>query len=136
MKYKKIVELIREVEKSGMEKFELKDGEFAVSMSKANCHGRDVHTMDRKTENVPPAVQQGTIVRSPLVGTFHASLKQDEEALVTIGAKIEAGQTLGTIEAMKLMNDIVAGCAGTVSEILVKDGEMVEYGQALFVIEE
>ena len=54
---------------------------------------------------------------------------------MTVGSTVEQGQVMGTIEAMKMMNDVVAGCGGTVSEVLVKDGELVEYAQPLFVIE-
>ena len=71
-----------------------------------------------------------------LVGVFHAAGSQEGETSVTLGSRVEAGQVLGAIEAMKLMNDVVSGCAGTISEILVKDKELVEYGQPLFVIEE
>ncbi len=77
----------------------------------------------------------GTIIRSPLVGIFHASVKDGEEPLVTVGTKVEQGQVMGAIEAMKMMNDVAAACDGVVSEILVRDGDLVEYAQPLFVIE-
>ncbi|MFR5582944.1 MAG: biotin carboxylase N-terminal domain-containing protein [[Clostridium] scindens] len=72
------------------------------------------------------------MIRSPLVGVFHAAKTQDGEAQVAIGSHIDEGQILGAIEAMKLMNDVVAACSGTVAEVLVKDGDLVEYGQPLF----
>ena len=75
------------------------------------------------------------MIRSPLVGIFHAAKTQEGEAQVAIGSHIDEGQILGAIEAMKLMNDVVAACSGTVAEVLVKDGDLVEYGQPLFVIE-
>ena len=88
---------------------------------------------EEKEEEV--SIQEGTIIRSPLVGIFHASDSQSGEPFVTVGSTVEQGQVMGTIEAMMMMNDIVAGCGGTVSEVLVKDGELVEYAQPLFVIE-
>ena len=54
---------------------------------------------------------------------------------MTVGSRVEQGQVMGAIEAMKMRNDVVAGCDGTVSEVLVKDGDLVEYAQPLFVIE-
>ena len=67
--------------------------------------------------------------------TMHTMRSQSGEPFVTVGSTVEQGQVMGAIEAMKMMNDVVAGCSGTVSEVLVKDGELVEYAQPLFVIE-
>ena len=147
MKYEKIIDLLREVEKSGVEEFELEKENFRIRIKKiirkqpgtgggstAGCLGLMVPAERPKTAEV--SIQEGTIIRSPLVGVFHAAGSQEGETFVTLGSRVEAGQVLGAIEAMKLMNDVVSGCAGTISEILVKDKELVEYGQPLFVIEE
>ena len=75
------------------------------------------------------------IVKAPMVGTFYSKANPNAEAFVTEGDKIEKGQTLCIVEAMKLMNEIESDYAGTVKTIFVKDGEMVEYGQPLFEIE-
>lgn len=76
-----------------------------------------------------------TIV-SPLVGIFYAAPAEDAEPFVQEGDGIEKGQTLGIVEAMKLMNELESDYCGTVKQILVSNGEMVEYGQPLFIVEE
>ena len=82
-----------------------------------------------------PAVTPGTPVKAPIVGTFYTSSSPDAPVYVKVGDTVAAGQVLCIIEAMKLMNEIEAESAGTVREILVKNGEPVEYGQTLFIIE-
>ena len=146
MKYEKIIDLLREVEKSGVEEFELEKENFRIRIKKSSGSSREpegeaqpdasVYGSGRKTEDAEVSIQEGTIIRSPLVGVFHAAGSQEGETSVTLGSRVEAGQVLGAIEAITLMNDVVSGCAGTISEILVKDKELVEYGQPLFVIEE
>ena len=79
--------------------------------------------------------EKGTIIKSPLVGTFYAAASPEDEALAKEGDPIATGQVLGIIEAMKLMNEIESDFSGTVVKCLVKDGEMVEYGQPLFRIQ-
>lgn len=76
------------------------------------------------------------IVKSPMVGTFYSSPSPDKDAFVRVGDKVNASSILCIIEAMKLMNEIESEVNGTIKEILVKDGEMVEYGQPLFKIKE
>ena len=73
-------------------------------------------------------------VTSPFVGTFYRSPSPDAPTFVEVGSVIRPGQTLCIIEAMKLMNEIEADCAGTVAEILVENGKSVEFGQKLFKI--
>ncbi|MDD7389036.1 MAG: acetyl-CoA carboxylase biotin carboxyl carrier protein [Lachnospiraceae bacterium] len=76
----------------------------------------------------------GNIIKSPLVGTFYAAPAEDAAPFVKTGDVVEKGQVLAIIEAMKLMNEIESDYAGTVAEILVENGQAVEYGQPLFVI--
>lgn len=76
-----------------------------------------------------------SLVKSPMVGTFYRSSSPDAAAYVEVGAKVEVGQVLCIIEAMKLMNEIESEYAGTIKAILVKNGDPVEFGQALFEIE-
>jgi acetyl-CoA carboxylase biotin carboxyl carrier protein len=74
------------------------------------------------------------VVTSPFVGTFYGRPNPDSPPYVTLGARVERGQVLCIVEAMKLMNEIEADAAGTIAEILVKDAQPVEYGQPLFKI--
>lgn len=76
----------------------------------------------------------GKIVESPLVGTFYAAPAEDAQPFVTVGTAVKKGQTLAIVEAMKLMNEIESEFDGTVEEILVENGQPVEYGQPLFRI--
>lgn len=80
------------------------------------------------------AIPAGNIVKSPLVGTFYAAPAEDAEPFVKVGDSVKEGQVLAIVEAMKLMNEIESDFTGTVAEILVENGEAVEYGQPLFVI--
>ena len=144
MKLEKIKELLREVDASGVSEFEVQEGDVRLVIRKGGHLGGTVQAekapVRDDSREVPAAepevsIQDGTIIRSPLVGIFHASVKDGEEALVTVGTKVEQGQVMGAIEAMKMMNDVAAACDGVVSEILVRDGDLVEYAQPLFVIE-
>ena len=80
------------------------------------------------------AALSGKVVKSPLVGTFYAAPAEDAEPFVKVGDSIKEGQVLAIVEAMKLMNEIESDFAGTVTEILVENGQAVEYGQPLMVI--
>lgn len=148
MRLEKITELLHEVDRSGVAEFEVQDGDFrllirktaeAVQASTKMITPGEAGVQEQEpaceSEDAKVSIQEGTIIRSPLVGIFHASDTQDQEALVSVGDKVEQGQVLGAIEAMKMMNDVVACCSGCISEILVKDGDLVEYAQPLFVIE-
>ena len=80
-------------------------------------------------------VQTGSVVKSPLVGTYYAASSPENPPFVKIGDKVSKGQVLGIVEAMKLMNEIESEFDGTVKEILVENEQMVEFGQPMFVIE-
>lgn len=85
------------------------------------------------TPDVPAAT--GHTVKSPMVGTFYRSASPGANAFVEVGDSINAGETLCIIEAMKILNEIEADKSGTVRQILCENGQAVEYGQPLFVIE-
>ena len=80
-----------------------------------------------------PAVT-GTPVTSPMVGTFYRAPNPGAEPFVKVGDRVEVGQTLGIIEAMKLLNEIEAETAGVIKEICVENAQPVEFGQPLFII--
>ncbi|WP_261664194.1 acetyl-CoA carboxylase biotin carboxyl carrier protein [Deinococcus sp. Marseille-Q6407] len=89
------------------------------------------------TAQVPVAApaSAGTPVKAPIVGTFYASSSPDAAPYVKVGDRVQEGQVLCIIEAMKLMNEIEAESSGVIREILVKNAEPVEFGQTLFIIE-
>lgn len=94
-----------------------------------------------KTNNLKENINEkekisGSIVTSPMVGTFYGSPSPDSESFVKVGDPVKKGDVLCIIEAMKLMNEIESEFSGTVAEVLVKDGDMVEYGTPLFKIKE
>ncbi len=77
----------------------------------------------------------GRTIDCPMVGVFYAASSPDAEPYVSIGSKVKKGDVVCIIEAMKLMNEVVASESGTVTEILAENGDLVEFGQPLFVIE-
>jgi acetyl-CoA carboxylase biotin carboxyl carrier protein len=83
----------------------------------------------------PAAAPAGHAVKSPMVGTFYRASSPGAKAFVEIGSQVKEGETICIIEAMKILNEIEADKSGTVTQILVENGQPVEYGQPLFVIE-
>lgn len=79
--------------------------------------------------------ESGHRVKSPMVGTFYRSASPGAKAFVEVGTTVKEGETLCIIEAMKILNEIESDKAGTVTQILCENGQAVEYGQPLFVIE-
>ena len=82
-----------------------------------------------------PAPETGHSVKSPMVGTFYRAASPGAEAFVGVGTQVEVGERLCIVEAMKILNEIESDHAGTITKVLVEDGQAVEYGQPLFVIE-
>jgi acetyl-CoA carboxylase biotin carboxyl carrier protein len=78
---------------------------------------------------------RGTVVKSPMVGTFYRCPSPGAASFVEVGQAVKPGDTLCIIEAMKLLNEIDADASGTIRQILVENGQAVEYGQPLFIIE-
>ena len=81
-----------------------------------------------------PAERQGFVLKSPMVGTFYRSSSPGGTPFVEVGQTVKTGETVCIIEAMKLLNEIEAGADGKIKEILVENGQPVEYGQPLLVI--
>jgi len=84
---------------------------------------------------VEPAAPAGHAVKSPMVGTFYRSSSPGAPAFVEVGSQVKEGDTVCIIEAMKILNEIEADKSGTVTQILGENGQAVEYGQPLFIIE-
>ncbi len=90
------------------------------------------------TSSAPPAAEPKETehkVLAPLVGTFHVWAKPKGGALVAVGDRVKAGQLVGTIESLNVLNEVEAAAAGRVAEIFVQDGQPVEYGQVLMTID-
>lgn len=151
MKIEEIIQLIEAVNKNNVDKFSYeKEGEklhIGKNMPKVIYEGpnkvqeipviagtnvqNQVVSMEKETIT---DIDSGNVVNSPLVGTFYKAASPDSKPFVEIGTKVKKGQILGIIEAMKLMNEIESDFDGVVEAILVNDGDVVEFGQALFRI--
>lgn len=94
----------------------------------------NVATQVIATDAAAPAEPQGNVVKSPMVGTFYSAPAPGNPPYVEVGSTVKQGDTLCIIEAMKLLNEIEADTAGVIKQILVENGEPVEFGQPLFVI--
>ena len=109
--------------------------EIKASTSNKDTNISQVQSVNK--EEIKPSEDENLyVVKAPMVGTFYSSPSPDKEAFVKLGDKVDTSSILCIIEAMKLMNEIECEVNGTIKEILVKDGEMVEYGQPLFKIKE
>ncbi len=131
MKFENLITLIGAVSESKLTDFKYEEEGVKLELSKKE--GKP--TLDRPEVDmdvVTPDTPEGNLVVSPLVGTFYAAPYEDAEPFVTVGTAVKKGQTLAIVEAMKLMNDIESDYDGTITEVLVKNGQPVEYGQPLF----
>jgi acetyl-CoA carboxylase biotin carboxyl carrier protein len=145
MDLRKLKKLIDLVEESGITELEVTEGEEKVRIAKNGPQAApQVSAMPAVAAPAPAAapaapaaepVEEGHVIKAPMVGTFYRSSAPGANAFVTIGQKVAVGDTLCVIEAMKLMNEIETDRAGTVKAILIENGQPVEYGEPLFVIE-
>ncbi|MBW4621875.1 MAG: acetyl-CoA carboxylase biotin carboxyl carrier protein [Cyanosarcina radialis HA8281-LM2] len=94
----------------------------------------DLDAVVTPTTSPPPVDKKSIEIKSPMVGTYYRSPAPDEPPFVEVGDRIRIGQTVCIIEAMKLMNEIEAEIAGSIVEIMVQNGQPVEYGQILMRI--
>jgi len=145
-KLKKLIDLVQE---SGIGELEITEGEERVRISRAGTGAPVVTAAQAPMAMVPatgpaaaapaapeaPPAPTGHTLKSPMVGTFYRSPSPGAPSFVEVGQAVAKGQTLCIIEAMKLLNEIESDAAGTVKAILVENGQPVEYGQPLFVIE-
>lgn len=146
MELEKIIELIQAVSESSLTEFKMEEGNLKLSMkTNKGDKGTPVVVEAAGIQTVVPAAVEtaaepapkqasGNVVTAPLVGTYYAAASPDAEPFVQVGDTVKKGQTLGIIEAMKLMNEIESEYDGTVKEILVKNEDVIEYGQPMFVI--
>jgi len=148
MNLKEIKELIKVFGESDLGKLKLKEGKFELSMSK---EGSEVVVAPKEVATPAPVIAQettvvtqteepieqksGDIIKSPMVGTFYASPSPDSPAFVSAGESVRKGHTLCILEAMKIMNELEAEYDCKILEILVQDGQPVEYDTPLFRVE-
>ena len=98
--------------------------------------GREIKDVEKEIEISNEEEENLTVIKAPMVGTFYSSPSQDSDSFVNIGDNVKSGDTLCIIEAMKLMNEIESQVNGVIKKILVENGEMVEYGQPIFMVKE
>jgi acetyl-CoA carboxylase biotin carboxyl carrier protein len=151
MDIRKVKKLIELLEESGIAEIEIKEGEEAVRISRmptgtvvpqyfaapaapAAAPAHDAPSGAAPTSHARRK-DDANIVPAPMVGTFYAAASPTAKAFVSVGDEVKEGQVLCIIEAMKMMNQIESDRAGRVTAIMVKNGEAVEFGQPLFVIE-
>ncbi|MDY4671391.1 MAG: acetyl-CoA carboxylase biotin carboxyl carrier protein [Oliverpabstia sp.] len=148
MEFENLITLIKTVSSSELTQFSMKEGDFKISMGKeiVVTSGKEsavIPTLSYPTgiteSQLPEETEEmveGETVKAPLVGTFYSASAPEEAPFIQVGDVVKKGQTLGIIEAMKLMNEIECEYDGVVEKILAENGQMVEYGQPLFVIKQ
>lgn len=146
MDLRKIKTLIDLVQESGIAELEITEGEEKVRISRHGAMPLAPQYL-QAPPSAPamvvaaapvapvPAEPTGHTLKSPMVGTFYRSPSPGSSSFVEVGQPVTKGQTLCIIEAMKLLNEIESDAAGVVKAILVENGQAVEYGQPLFIIE-
>jgi acetyl-CoA carboxylase biotin carboxyl carrier protein len=148
MDLRKLKTLIELVESSGIAELEISEGEERVRITRTAASVQQTYAPAPQpiiaaaatqavvpaAEPAKPAIAEGHVVKSPMVGTFYRSASPGSKAFVDVGQTVNSGETLCIIEAMKLLNEIEADQSGVIKAILVENGQPVEFGQPLFVI--
>src|ERR1700675_2909553 len=150
MDIRKVKKLIELLEESGISELEISEGEESVRISRhprmamqSPAMGTPMVQVSAPAAAATPATSAGEhkprnddyTVTSPMVGTYYSAASPGAKAFVEIGSEVKVGQILCIIEAMKMMNQIESDKAGRVTAILAQNGEPVEFGQPLFIIE-
>lgn len=153
MDIRKVKKLIELLEESGIDELEIKEGEESVRISRhSKTPAQQYYAPAPVAAAVAPAAApapaaaavapaaaaapalKGTVIRSPMVGTFYRKASPTSPAFVEVGQAVKKGDTLCIVEAMKMMNHIEADIGGVIDAILVEDGQPVEFDQPLFTI--
>jgi acetyl-CoA carboxylase biotin carboxyl carrier protein len=153
MDIRKIKKLIELLEESGIAEIEIKEGEEAVRISRhpagvpvaiqgspfaafaPPAASPPAAAPSTSAAEAPEPAPEGHVITSPMVGTFYRSPTPGAKPFADVGQRVSVGDTLCIIEAMKMMNQIEADKAGVIKAILVENGQPVEFGQPLFVID-
>jgi len=152
MDIRKVKKLIELLEESDVAEIEIHEGEESVRISRVGSTAQMSIPMAAPypaaapaatapapasapaTAEAPPKEPEGHIIRSPMVGTFYRAPSPTSKPFVEVGSEVAAGDTLCIIEAMKILNQIESDKAGKITQILVENGQPVEYNQPLYVI--
>lgn len=140
-----ILALIKALDNSSLQKLKLSSGDFTLELEKGQTYiveevpkeTRHLEVSRQKEEaqaTKEPQKSNYHVITSPLVGTFYRAPSPDAPPFVEVGDIVSPGQTLCIIEALKVMNEIESDVRGRIENILVENGEIVEYGQPLFEI--
>ena len=149
MEFQQLLELIHHVSDSGLTSFEYEEQNLFIKMKTGS---QKIEVVEGVVKTAPieriqtnetiisgetktSATSDQKLVKSPLVGVFYSAPSEDAEPFVKVGDTVKKGQTIGIVEAMKLMNEIECDYDGVVAEILVENMQSVEYGQPLFRIQ-
>lgn len=140
MTNQEIFELMARFDQSGITTFKLNTKDFTLELGKGGSAAVPAAPVGAPAPAAaapaPAAQPDGPCITAPLVGTFYAASAPDAEPFVKVGDKVKRGQTLCIVEAMKLMNEIMAEVDGEIVEICVANGQVVDYGSPLFRIRE
>jgi len=149
MDIRKVKKLIELLEESGLAEIEINEGDDSVRISRFSTSGPPTYAAPHavapapataaatggEEHALPPAPPEGHSMIAPMVGTYYSSPAPGAKSFVQVGSEVQVGDVLCIIEAMKMMNQIEADKAGRVVSMLVENGEPVEFGQPLFIIE-
>jgi len=151
MDIRKVKKLIELLEESAISEIEIKEGEESVRISRANAAPQYLAPpaqpvapaalapsparSPEAAEPVAAPVEEGTVIESPMVGTYYSAPSPEAPAFVTVGQNIRVGDVICIVEAMKILNQIESEVSGKVKAIRVEDGQPVEFGQPLIVVD-
>ena len=148
MDLKAIKQVVEMMKRSEISEFEIEEKDFKLRLSRKNGDTQIIQAAApvaaapiasaapaAPATAAAPAEEQGvSVVKSPMVGTFYTAASPDSPVFAKVGGKVGADSIVCIIEAMKVMNEIQAELSGTITEVLVENGEAVEYGQPLFKV--
>jgi acetyl-CoA carboxylase biotin carboxyl carrier protein len=153
MDIRKVKKLIEMLENSSLNEIVIKEGEESVKLVKSAGNIQTPQMIAASPQTQAPAIEEkepeektkeepedkiisGKSINSTMVGTFYSSPNPGADSFVKVGDKVSEGDVLCIIEAMKMMNEVKSDYSGIIKEILISDADPVEYGEALFIIEE
>ena len=145
MHTKEIEAYMKLLEKSDVTELEVQDGDHRIRLVRGHNHMSSPVVVSHMPQTATAGttesaeakepVESGSVVTSPFVGTFYRSPSPEAPTFVDIGSSVSVGQTLCIVEAMKLMNEIESEFSGVIKKIFIENGQPVEYGDKLFLIE-